>query len=150
MVRGAIEASDNLTINAPDIVAATFATTQAAARETISATNGDLVFNSAGNSSATLPVEGLGAALTLAGQTVILDGAALLPSGSIQVHATNGNVVVGGTLSAAGTTQTFGSVNEYTSGGQITLSADAGNVTLASGAAWPTFRRPPPGATPAP
>jgi len=76
---------------------------------------------------------GLGASLVLTGDKISADSSILLPSGSIQLHATVGNVSVGGTLDVSGTRQSFYDVTKYTNAGVIRLASDSGNVVLASG-----------------
>ena len=129
---GEVTASNNLTLNTPIITAGSFSSTQAAGNETLAATNGNLVIT-ATETPAPAMTEGLGAKLTITGQNVTADSAVVLPSGSVTLHATAGDVVVGGTLSVAGTAQSFNDVTAYTSGGQVTLTSDRGSVNLASG-----------------
>jgi filamentous hemagglutinin len=129
---GSLIASNNISLNTPLITAATFSSSQAAGNETITATGGDLTINPLGASAPTL-TEGLGASLTLIGQNVTANNTIELSSGNVTLHATAGNVSVGGTLSVAGTTKNFNDVTGYTSGGQITISSDSGSVTAANG-----------------
>ncbi len=130
--KGSLIASDNLTMDTPLIAAATYLTTQAAANETIQAAGGTLQLNSA-QAPTTAVDEGVGAKLTLLGQTVITDSTIALPSGSLTLEATSGNLSVGGKLSVAGEARTFNDLTKYTSGGQITLTSDQGSVILAGG-----------------
>ena len=80
---------------------------------------------------------GLGATLILQGANVTDDSDIVAPSGEITLHATSGDVVVGdiapSSLDAGGTGKIFFDLAEYTSGGGITLTSDAGNVTLGPG-----------------
>ena len=129
---GAIVAENNITLNTPLISAGTYSTTEAAGNETISATDGNLDVEAPSGPTPT-ETEGLGASLNLSGQSVTDNSVIDLPSGSVTLHATTGNVSVGGTIDLAGTAQVFNEATEYTSGGQITLTADAGSVDLLAG-----------------
>ncbi len=73
---------------------------------------------------------GLGATISLTGTSVTADSAILLPSGSLTIRATTGDLLVGGRLEVAGTRQDFYDVTRFTNAGEIKLTADAGNVTL--------------------
>ena len=74
----------------------------------------------------------LGAKLALTGSTVKIGENTLLnfPTGSVTVEATTGDLTVSGAINTGGTTQTFEDVSRYTGGGQISLLADAGNITV--------------------
>jgi filamentous hemagglutinin len=83
---------------------------------------------------------GLGANLTLIGtgasgsNGVAVNSDIALSSGTLKLYAQNsGNVSVTGALDVSGKGQTFFDATKYTSGGQITLTSDAGNVSLAAG-----------------
>ena len=76
---------------------------------------------------------GVGAALTLTGARVDMNGNIRLPSGVIALRATSQNVTVGGTLDASGIAQRFYDQIKYTNGGQVALTADNGSVVLAAG-----------------
>jgi filamentous hemagglutinin family protein len=109
-------------------------TGEAAANGTIQAA-GDLTINApAGTAKATV-TGGLGASLTLIGANVTDASNVVLPSGNMTLEATSGDVTVSatGTLDAGGTAQPFNDLIKYTSGGQIILTADNGNVTLGAG-----------------
>jgi filamentous hemagglutinin len=129
---GAIATSGSLTLNTPLITAGTYSTTQAPASETISAAGGDLLIAGTGG---TLPTvaEGLGATLVLTGQDVIENSVVELPSGSATLHATTGGVTVSGTVSVAGTAETFDDATGNTPGGTVNLIAAAGSVDLLAG-----------------
>jgi filamentous hemagglutinin family protein len=77
---------------------------------------------------------GLAASLNITGASIDDNGNLDLPSGTITLHATNGDVVIGdsakGELSVAGTVKSIFDLNQYTPGGTINLTADAGSVTL--------------------
>ncbi len=74
---------------------------------------------------------GLGASLTLEGKSVNVTSDIRLPSGLLTLHATEGDVFVGGLLDVGGTAQTFYDVIKYTNAGQVRLLADEGSVQLA-------------------
>jgi filamentous hemagglutinin family protein len=76
---------------------------------------------------------GLGATLSLSGSSVEIGTDILLPSGLLEVTAASGDIVVTGTLSAAGKANTFFDLTRYTDGGDIELNAKTGSVNLAAG-----------------
>jgi hypothetical protein len=80
---------------------------------------------------------GLGASLTLQGFSVTVNSNIVLPSGSLTLHATGGDLLVGNVsatrLDVSGTAQSFFDLTKYTGGGQINLTADAGKVQVFSG-----------------
>jgi filamentous hemagglutinin family protein len=78
--------------------------------------------------------QGLGAQLTLTGASVNVDSTILLPSGSLTLHATSGDVSVGGEISVAGSSKRFNDLIRYANGGSITLQADSGDVLIEQGA----------------
>jgi filamentous hemagglutinin len=129
---GGVAASNALILNTPVITAAAFTSTQAPGNETITATDGNLAINNTETSASSI-TEGLGATLTVVGQSVSDNSTIVLPSGKVTLHATSGDVSVGGTLNVAGTAQVFNDVTEFTTGGQITMTSDAGSVNIASG-----------------
>ncbi|MBE2285805.1 MAG: filamentous hemagglutinin family protein [Prosthecobacter sp.] len=75
---------------------------------------------------------GLGAQVTFEGASVFANTSILLPSGVISMRATNGNLVVDGLLDAGGATRTFFDTVRHTDAGQVSLTADAGDVMLSS------------------
>lgn len=123
---GGLATTGALTLNAPLLTGATGAT------QTLVA-GGALTLGSA-SSTATV-TSGLGARLDLTGASIAADSNIVLPSGSLALHATSGDVAGGARarLDVAGTTQTFFDLVQATAGGQIALTADAGSVTLAAG-----------------
>ncbi len=76
---------------------------------------------------------GLGASLDLTGRTVTISTTVALPSGTLSVRATQGDLTVNGTLDVGGTSRLFYDVTRYTDGGTVRLTADQGNVSLAAG-----------------
>jgi hypothetical protein len=79
---------------------------------------------------------GLGAKLTFVGASVTDNSAIELPSGSVTLHATTGDLTIGNladaSLDVSGQAKTFFDLTKYTSGGEINLTADQGNVTVGS------------------
>lgn len=73
---------------------------------------------------------GLGVNLTLQGSSVSTNSRIIVPSGSLTIRSTNGNVTVGNRLDAGGTVQTFYDVVKYTDAGEINLSATNGSVVI--------------------
>jgi filamentous hemagglutinin family protein len=130
-VTNVLSAQGNLTIAAPLITGAT-----AANHEIF--TTGLLTLQSPAGASSTLS-GGLGVSLLLqAGNGITDNGNIVLPSGVVTLHATGGNVVFGNSpaaqarLNVAGTTREFFDAVQYTDGGTVTLTADAGNVEAGS------------------
>ena len=87
------------------------------------------------NPGGTVPTvaQGLGARVTLAGTSVTANSNVELPSGSLTVVATNGDVNVAGNLDLGGTTESIYSLTQYTPGGQVSLSSYTGSVHLNQG-----------------
>jgi len=89
---------------------------------------------------ATLPAisSGFGAALTLQGSSVAINGDISLPSGRLTLHATAGDLLIGdvatASLQVAGTQSTFVDTIRYTSGGTVNLLSDTGSVRLGTSA----------------
>ncbi len=77
---------------------------------------------------------GFGVDLTLSGASVAIDGNISLPSGSLDVRATTGDVVIGGEAPASvalvGISRVFVDVTRHTSGGSLRLASDTGNVRI--------------------
>ena len=116
----------DLTFNAPLITGA------AGAVQSI-ATDGRLVVQSGTGTATVTP--GLGASLSFTGATVDLSTMVRLPSGSLTVEATTGDLsIAGGALDVSGTARDFFDVTKYTDGGQIRLMADSGDLTIGSAA----------------
>ena len=121
---GGLSAEEALSISAPVVTGANGVTYGISA-------GGALTMLNPGPAPATVS-SGLGPDLTFLGTSIAAGSNILAPSGSLTLHATTGDVVVSGNLSAAGTEQTFFDVARETDGGQITLTSDAGNVTIAA------------------
>jgi hypothetical protein len=125
---GGLAVQGDLTITSPLITGAT------AANQTIQAAGALTLQAPAGKGSA-LVSGGLGAQLTLLGASVTADSAIDLSSGDLTLHATGGDVTVGngGKLDAGGTAEPFFDLVKYTSGGQISLISDTGDVNVTAG-----------------
>ena len=123
---GGLSVSGDLNLSTPRITATTGATHVLDA-------GGDLSLVSPGGS-ATAFQSGLGGSLDLRGDSVVLDSTIHLPSGRIRATAREGDLVIGGSLDVAGTSQRFFDQTRVTSGGSILLSATQGSVNLQSGA----------------
>jgi filamentous hemagglutinin len=80
---------------------------------------------------------GLGDNLTFVGANGVTDSSNItLPSGTLTLHATtSGHVSVGGggVLDVSGTEKDFFDEQQFTSGGQVTLTSDQGSVNLLTG-----------------
>ena len=99
--------------------------------QTISA-DGRLTLGAATGTATVTP--GLAASLSLTGDAVDLGANIRLPSGALTVVARTGDVAVNGaTLDVSGTQQRFFDVAQFTDGGQISLTATAGSLTVAAG-----------------
>lgn len=77
---------------------------------------------------------GLGARLSLRGTAVTVDGAISLASGSLDILATTGDLLLGGkaktVLGLQGAAVSFGDATRYTGGGTVTLGSTLGSVTV--------------------
>ncbi|MEZ0273758.1 MAG: beta strand repeat-containing protein, partial [Roseimicrobium sp.] len=122
---GGLTAQQDITVNTP-VVTATRSSVQALTA------GGVLVMQRTGTASQI--TSGLGASLTLQGTSVQVNTDVILPSGLLTVRATTGNLTVGGRLDVGGTAQTFYDMVKYTDAGEITLTADAGAVSILPGA----------------
>ncbi len=76
---------------------------------------------------------GLGASLGFTGSSVAATTSILLPSGSLTLRATAGDVTIGGEINVAGSSQSFYDVTRYADAGTIKLVSDTGSVILAEG-----------------
>ena len=123
---GGFTLAGDLTMTAPIITGA------AAANQTIRAT-GNVTLDPAA-SSATLS-SGLGAQLTLVGASITDNSKIALPSGTLQLEATAGDVVIGnmGVIDVSGIAKTFYDQVRYTGGGRVSLISDLGSVVVAAG-----------------
>lgn len=84
---------------------------------------------SSGTSSGTVQ-SGLGSSLAITGTSVTANNRIYLPSGSLTLHATDGNVSIGGSLDVSGQAKRFNDLVKYSGGGSIFLTADDGEVSL--------------------
>jgi len=124
---GSLSVEGNLTITAPLITGAE------GARQSISS-GGQLVIQSPVGPSHAAVSGGLDANLTLTGASIVENSVISLPSGSLILHATSGDLTVGGSLNVNGITQSFFDLVGYTNAGEIQLVSDTGSVMIAKGA----------------
>ena len=118
--KGSLVVAENLTLNTPILTGAGSSVT------TITA-GGDLNVSSYGSS---LLTPGLGESLSLKGSSVSIGAPITLPSGSLSLDATSGNLTISSILDVGGKERQFFDHTEYTSGGAINLSAANGNINL--------------------
>ena len=127
---GGLATQSAFTASTPQITAASGATQKITAGGAITIQGAP----EGSGASATTMTSGLGASLELEGTNVTTTTNIILPSGQITMHASAGDVIVGGKVSVAGTAQSFYGLSEYTNAGQITLSSETGNVVVSQGA----------------
>ena len=120
---GSLNVQGNLAIATPWMVAAK------AANQAITAT-GALDLPAPSTSAPAAPPAGLGATLALQGASLHAGTTIALPSGSLSLRATTGDLIVDGNLTARGAAQTFFDLVRYTPAGSIALSADTGSVII--------------------
>ena len=123
-VAGTLALGGNLILNTPLL------TGSASSKTSIQAAGSLNVVSSSGSGAIT---PGLGASLKLKGGTVDIAAPIELPSGSVSIESTTGDLTVAGKIDVSGVSKTYFNVTKYTSGGAIALSADSGNVNLLSG-----------------
>ncbi|MGC4017469.1 MAG: filamentous hemagglutinin N-terminal domain-containing protein [Luteolibacter sp.] len=121
---GSFQVAGNLSISTPLVYAAKSTTYGVVA-------DGSLTVSGSGSTGA-VSAAGLGAALSFTGTSVDVGSRIVLPSGDVLIRATTGDVTVSGSIEAGGISKRFKDVVKYTDGGRIRLTADQGNVTLAS------------------
>ncbi len=102
------------------------------ADQTITAA-GDLEIQAPAGSSRSGLSSGLGASLTFVGASITETSNISLPSGVLTLHATTGDLSIGGRLDVGGTAQNFFDLVRYTDAGQITLISDTGGVDVTNG-----------------
>jgi len=100
-------------------------------------TSGAVTILGSGPNKAAVQAAPLGGELSIQGSSIAQNGVIDVPAGLVTLEATNGNLVLGaGSItSAAGSSENFVVTNAVAAGGQISLIADTGNVSVASGAA---------------
>jgi hypothetical protein len=98
--------------------------------------NGALTVTMPTGSATGVGSSGLGAGLTLQGLGITVNSNIILPSGSLTLHATGGDLLVGNVsptrLDVGGTSQSFFDLLKYTGGGQINITSDTGNVQVSA------------------
>ena len=75
---------------------------------------------------------GLGASLTFQGTRLETSSTIAVPSGSLRLTATQGDLDINGALSAAGASRTFYEITRHTRAGNISLRSETGSVNLNS------------------
>ncbi|MEI6534542.1 MAG: hypothetical protein WCN98_04315, partial [Verrucomicrobiaceae bacterium] len=118
---GTFTSSGNLEVMAPAIGGAKTSTYSLIATGTVTMT-------STGTASTIAP--GLGASMTVDGASIAAGINMIYPSGTLNLHARTGDLVVSLALSAPGTAQTFFDVTRYTDAGEVTLSSDHGEIDI--------------------
>jgi hypothetical protein len=129
-----VQGTGGLTTQGALVVAAPGITGAPGANQTITAGGSLVITNPDG--SPVPAANNLGANLKLVGTNgVTIDSNIILHSGTLGVEASGGDLSLGntGTLDVSGTAQPIFGATQYTSGGQITLKSDAGNVNLSQG-----------------
>ena len=122
-VAGTLTDGGNLTFNTPIVTGgASSVTTIQSAGSLITAASGSSVLS-----------PGLGASLRLRGRSVDVAAPTELPSGSVSIESTGGELTVASSINVAGVSKSYFNVTKYTDGGAITLSSDTGNIDLAGG-----------------
>ena len=122
--KGGLTTPGNLTVDTPLI-------TGAGASITSIKAGGDLVLESSGADQGLL-TPALGSSMTLSGATVSVAIPVKMPSGSIKVVSTSGDLLISSLLDVGGTAQVFPGVIKYTDAGTISLSSQ-GDIHLAAG-----------------
>jgi filamentous hemagglutinin family protein len=97
------------------------------------AAGGVLSLNGAGTGISSPIMSGMGASLAVTGASLGINTAIVLPSGSLTLRATSGDLTVGGLLDVSGTIQKFQDVTRVSGAGSINLAASAGNIVLQTG-----------------
>ena len=121
---GMLSVAGNLNLSAPIFTAASGANTSIIA-------GGALKIS--GDSGGPSVSPGLGAILKLKGTSVDISTPILLPSGSLSVESTTGNLTITSLLDVGGTSRQFFDTIRYTDAGSIVLTADNGNIDLTGG-----------------
>ena len=75
----------------------------------------------------------LGASFAFNASTLSANTQIILPSGRATLHASTGNLSIGGSIDLRGTTQEFYDLTRFSNGGELLLTADLGNVQLLPG-----------------
>jgi len=121
---GMLTVAGNLNLSAPIFTAASGANTSITA-------GGALKMS--GDSGTPSVSPGLGAILKLKGTSVDISTPILLPSGSLAVESTTGNLTISSLLDVGGRSRQFFDTIRYTDAGSIVLTADNGNIDLTGG-----------------
>lgn len=130
--RGGVETSNHgsLSISGNARIETSVLTGASAADHAIRA-GGSLDLVSLSGSSTLTP--GLGARLSLSGQSVSSTTRIALPSGEVTLQSGSGQLTAGGTIDVSGTSRNYFDLTKFTDGGRITLGSTSGNVIVAAG-----------------
>ena len=120
---GGLAVQNALTITAPIV------TTARAADHTITAGGALVIEGAPGKPTIT---GGLGGSLAFDGLSIVANGDISLPSGSLTLRSTAGDLIIGGELDAHGASQQFHDLTRRTDGGTIHLVANGGSVNVTS------------------
>ena len=123
--QGALQSQGDVRIVAPVVNGAT------GASESISSAGRLDVLGVAGAVASV--TDGLGATLSLVGTSVSMSSNVVLPGGAVSVRATSGDITIGGEIDVSGAIRHFFDVTTYTGGGQVSLQADSGSVSVLAG-----------------
>jgi hypothetical protein len=96
---------------------------------------GILTLKTPKGAAAAVSAGGLAAQLALTGTSIVQDSNIVLPSGTVTLRATTGDVAVGGRIDVRGTVQNIFEITGYTDGGRINLVSDQGDVSIGDGSA---------------
>ncbi len=124
---GVLIQQGTLSIKTPLITAATASSYDFTASDSVN------LLASTGATESTL-TGGLGARVSFAGASINDQTKISLPSGQIALHATTGDVVIGGVIDVSGTVRHFYDLDKFTGGGLIQTISDTGSVNVTSSA----------------
>lgn len=120
---GELSVQNKLTAITPVLIGAAGVTRQITAGDAIT-------LSLPGDISGSISGGGLGSSLEIRGASIAANTNIVLPSGSVTLRATTGDISIGGQIAVGGTKQSFGSVTKFTDAGEVRLVADVGNVSL--------------------
>ncbi len=123
---GGLATAGNLLLRTPMVTGA------AGAQQNLSAA-GTLSLETPTDATPSSVTGGLGARLTLQGSRITENSLIVLPSGSLTMHATLGDLSLGGSIDVGGRAQSFFDLVRYTSGGDVSLISEGGNISLLAG-----------------
>jgi filamentous hemagglutinin len=128
---GGLSTTGDLNIATP-LITGSNAANYSITANTTQAVNGLVISSPSG---ATLETAaGLGGNLTLNASAITENSSILLPSGTVDLNASTGDISVDGEIQVNGTAKAINDYVTYTNGGQITLTAGNGNVVIGADA----------------